>query len=652
MSDAVSQAPGVPRVRRVILGTAGHIDHGKTTLVERLTGLRTDRLPEERARGMTIDVGYATFRLPDGTEVGLLDVPGHERLVRTMVAAATAMDLALLVVAADDGPMPQTREHVEILDVLGVTRLVVALTKTDLVDEETAQLAAEEVRELLAPTGMAGAPVVPVSSATGAGLEALRAAIAAAMPPGDARGGDPRVFRMPVLRRFVAEGRGVVVTGIPVAGRLEVGERVDVLPGGGSGRVRGIQVHHRDAPYAAAGHRAALALSDVDLPHIERGMVIATAGVLAPARRLAARLTLLGGVAAPLAHGARARLHLGSGQVPVRVHLPAREPLAPGGVALAEFEAGEPLVAAPGDRFVLRTENASDTLGGGVVIEVLAQRLPSRRAGLIEDLLARAGALEDPAALILGSLKGEGERGLGLADLAARTALQPAGLAERIEALAARGEVRRLGRAERWIHAPAFDQVTRRLDEAVRRLHARDPALDALPLSAVRAALQRVEPAVLEEALAHLVAKGRLVRTPGGDVRHASHSAELPEADRARCARIQAALAAGAGQPPGVDDLTAELGLDRGQVLRALHLLASRGRVFQAADLWFDGAWLAAARERLRDHARRHGGFTPSDARTLLGSTRKWVIPLLEALDKSGFTRRVGDRRVVREGER
>ncbi len=638
----------VPVVRRVILGTAGHIDHGKTTLVERLTGVRTDRLPEEQERGMTIDVGYATFTLADGTEVGLLDVPGHERLVRTMVAAATAMDLALLVVAADDGPMPQTREHVEILDVLGITRLVVALTKIDLVDEETAALAAEEVRELLAPTGMAGAEIVPVSSATGAGLPALREAIARRMPPPSAQGEDPRVFRMPVLRRFVVAGRGAVVTGIPVAGRLTVGERVDVLPGASSGRVRGIQVHHRDAEEAASGHRAALALSDVDAEHIERGMVIASAGTLRPVLRFAARLRLLAGAGSALEHGRRARLHMGSAQVLTRIHLPARRPVAPGAVALCEVECHEPIVAAPGDRFVLRTENASDTLGGGVVIEVLTQRLPSRRQGLIDDLLERAAALDDPVALVRGSLKGEGDRGLLLEELVARTGLRPSVLPEVLERLGASNEARRVGRTERWIHVQSFERVTRRLDETVKRLHAKDTAVDALALAAVRSAMGRQEPQVLEDALAHLVEKGRLVRTPAGDVRHKDHSGELPDADRERCQRIQVALAAGRGQPPGVEDLEAQLGLGRQQVLRALHLLESRGRVFKAEDHWFDGAWLEQAKERLRTHAAAHGGYTPSDARTLLDTTRKWVIPLLEALDKTGFSRRLGDKRIVR----
>jgi selenocysteine-specific elongation factor len=639
------------RVRRLILGTAGHIDHGKTALVKQLTGTWTDTLPEERERGMTIDVGYAAFTLPDGTEVGLLDVPGHERLVRTMVAAATAMDLALLVVAADDGPMPQTREHVEILDVLDVRRLVVALTKVDLVDEETALIAEEEIRDLLDETGMAGAPILRVSSETGEGIDALRERIVDIVPPPRGPGGvgDPRVFRMPVLRRFLVPGRGAVLTGIPVSGDVSVGDRVDVLPPMWNGKVRAIQVHHRDADEARKGHRAALALSDVQVDRIKRGMVIATAGSLEPVHRLVAKVRLLAGAKKALEHGDRARAHLGSDQAVVRLHLPARTPIRPSETGLVELESKAPMVAAPGDRLVLRAENAAYTLGGGVVIEPLRRRLAHRRKGLIENLLARADHLDDPRALVLGCLQAAADRGTTLSEIAASTALRADALPALLEALAEAREARPVGRAGRWIHQPAFDDITRRLDRAVRDLHARDAAVDSLPLSAVRSAVGRMEPTVLEDGLQHLIAKGRLVRARGGNVRHREHSSELPPEDKARCERVLSLLAAGKGRPPAVEDLEADAGLSTPEVMRALRLLESRGQVFKTETHWFHGAWLAGVKEELAAFAREHGGFTPADARTIFDTTRKWVIPLLEALDKSGFSRRVGDKRVVRD---
>ncbi len=635
------------RVRRVILGTAGHIDHGKTALVERLTGTRTDRLKEEQERGMTIDVGYAEFSLPDGTEVGLLDVPGHERLVRTMVAGATAMDLALLVVAGDDGPMLQTREHVEILDVLGITHLVVALTKTDLVDDEMLLLAEEEIQALLEPTGMRGAPILRVSSQTGDGVDALRAAIAGALPPAREDPTEGQIFRMPIMRAFVAEGRGAVVTGIPLSGRLGTGEAVQVLPAGWGGRVRSIQVHKRASEEARAAQRTALALSDVTAGKVKRGMVLATAGVLEPARRLAARVRLLPG-ARRIRHGDRARLHVGADQVVVRVHVLDGTVAAPGETHLLELEAFHDIVAAPGDRLVLRTENASGTLGGGEVVQVLERRLPRKRPGILKSLIERADHLHDPEALLLGELEVAAQEATDSRKVAARTALRPDLLGGWMDALVEKGEAVRLGHGGRvWMAKAAFEKALDRIEKGAARMHAKDRALESLPVSAVRTAAGRLPPPVLDAALEHLVSSGRLVREGRDGIRLASHSSSLSATDRKDLESVQARLAQGAGTPPAIEDLEADLALTRPRVMRALRLLANRGAAFKAGEFFFDGAWVEEAKARLAAHAEVNGGFTPGDARTLLETTRKWIIPLLEALDKAGFSRRTGDKRVV-----
>lgn len=638
----------VPEVQRVILGTAGHIDHGKTALVERLTGTRTDRLKEEQERGMTIDVGYAEFVLPDGTEVGLLDVPGHERLVRTMVAAATAMDLALLVVAGDDGPMPQTREHVEILDVLGVTRLVVALTKTDLVDDETLLMAEEEIREMLEPTGMKGAPVLRVSSETGEGVEPLREAISAALPPAREDPTQGQVFRMPVLRAFVAPGRGAVVTGIPLSGRLRTGDGIELLPPVWGGRVRSIQVHKRPATEARAAQRTALALSDVVAGKVKRGMVLAEAGVLRPARRLAVRFRLLP-YAKPLKHGDRARLHVGADQVVVRVHVLGAPSMPPGATRILELEAFHDLVAAPGDHVVLRSENASCTLGGGVVVQILARRLPRNRSGLVDALLERSERLHDPETLLLGELEAARQEATDVRTVAARTALSPDLLPGWMDGLVEREEAVRLGHGGHvWMSKAAFDKVLDRIETGVSRLHAKDRALASLPVSAVRTAAGRLPGPVLDAALDHLIEVGRFVREGRDAIRLASHASTLSEGDREDLARVQEALARGRGRPPALEDLEADLDLPGPRVSRALRLLVNRGDVFRTSDSYFDGAWVEEAKALLAAHAKEHGGFTPADARNLLDSTRKWIIPFLEALDKTGFSRRTGDRRVLR----
>jgi len=636
------------RVRRVILGTAGHIDHGKTALVERLTGTRTDRLKEEQERGMTIDVGYAEFELPDGTEVGLLDVPGHERLVRTMVAGATAMDLALLVVAGDDGPMPQTREHVEILDVLGVTRLVVALTKTDLVDDEMLLLAEEEIHALLAPTGMRGAPILRVSSQTGEGVEAIRTAIADALPPAREDATQGQVFRMPVMRAFVAPGRGAVVTGIPLSGRLAAGEAIQILPPAWGGRVRSIQVHKRASEEARAAQRTALALSDVTAEKVKRGMVLATAGVLEPARRFAARVRLLPG-SRKVRHGDRARLHVGADQVVVRVHVLDGTLAAPGETHLLELEAFQDVIAAPGDRLVLRTENASGTLGGGEVVQVLARRLPRKRPGIVRSLLERADHLHDPDVLLLGELEAAAQDATDAKQVAARTALRPDLLGGWMDGLVEQDQAVRLGHGGHvWMAKAAFDKVLESIEKGAERLHAKDRALESLPVSAVRTAAGRLAQPVLDAALDHLIASGRLVREGRDGIRLASHASSLSASDREDLERVQARLASGAGTPPAVEDLEGDLGLTKPRVMRALRLLTNRGAALKAEEFYFDGAWVDEAKAKLAAHAEVNGGFTPGDARTLLQTTRKWIIPLLEALDKTGFSRRTGGKRVVR----
>ena len=635
-----------PAVRRVIVGTAGHIDHGKTTLVERLTGIRTDRLPEEQERGMTLDVGYAEFKLKDGTEVGLLDVPGHERLVRTMVAGATSIDLALLVVAADDGPMLQTREHVDILDLLGVRRALVVVTKIDLVEPAHVEMVEAEIRAMLAGTTLDGAPMLRVSSATGEGIDALKQAISDAIPPLDDRAEDARAFRMPILRAFVAPGRGTVVTGIPLAGRIADGDAVEVFPTRLSSRVRGIQVHHRDAKAARAGHRTALALADVQVEAVKRGMVVAAAGTFGPCPRLAARLRVLRRVEHPLKHGMAVRVHVGADDVPARLHCLLGESIAPGTVAAVELEGREPFLVAPGDRFVLRAENATETLGGGVVVERLEQRLPRRREGIAASILARAERLDDPSVLVAASLAAAGERGADLAALALGNALRVEALGPIADALVAAGTVVRAGRG-RLFARDGYQALRKRVVDAVIGLHKKDPGVPFLPLSAVRTAVGRCDGHALEAVLEELGRTGDLRRSPEGAVAWKGHAAEMPAADRERADRVLAELLRGKGKPPEEGELCGILGWPAPVTRKVLTVLETRKEVVRAQALWFHAGWVEEAKRTLTALAKAKGGFTASEAREALGTTRKFIIPLLEALDDRGFTRRNGDKRTV-----
>ncbi|MFQ5845469.1 MAG: selenocysteine-specific translation elongation factor, partial [Planctomycetota bacterium] len=380
------------------VGTAGHIDHGKTQLIERLTGMRADR-PQERERGMTIDIGYAEMRTECGPRIGFVDLPGHERFIRNMVAGATGIDLALLVVAADDGVMPQTREHTDILGLLGVSRGVAVLNKVDLVDDETRQLGLEELRDFLAGTSLRGAPVVACSAATGEGvdelaalLQRLVAQIAAARHPG--------AFFMAVQRRFAAAGFGCIATGVPSAGGVETGGEVELLPAGRRARVRAIEVYHEPADRARAGHRVALNLAGVRRDDVARGMVVARPGVYAPSRHVAATLSVLASSRRAVKHAGEVRLLSGTFEEMAAVYLAEGDALRPGAAGLVELRCRSPVVVRDGDPFIVRTSNARETIGGGRVVSrldgALGRRDTQRRAALAR----RAEALDDPARLL------------------------------------------------------------------------------------------------------------------------------------------------------------------------------------------------------------------------------------------------------------
>ncbi|MEW6399117.1 MAG: selenocysteine-specific translation elongation factor, partial [Bacillota bacterium] len=421
---------------------AGHVDHGKTALIRALTGVDTDRLPEERARGISIELGFAPLRLPSGRRAGVVDVPGHERFVHHMVAGAAGMDLVILVVAADEGVMPQTREHVEILSLLGVRHGLVALTKVDLVDPEWLQMAEEDVRNYLAGTFLADSPVVPVSSVTGQGLDTLLGELdrlLGRVPGRDSRG----PVRLPVDRVFTVPGFGTVVTGTLVSGTVRIGDGVEVLPGGREARVRQVQVHGERVEEATAGQRVALNLAGLEHRQVERGHVVCAPGVFSSTARLAARLELLNG-ASSLRSGTRVHFHLGTAEAPARVVLLDREELAPGTSCLARFRLEEEMAAARGDRFVIRFWSPPRTVGGGTV---LAPHSRHRRyvASHLESLreLEGGGISGELVALLE-----EGDPLRAAEDLVSRLGLAPADASATLKEMLVGGRVERISGPE------------------------------------------------------------------------------------------------------------------------------------------------------------------------------------------------------------
>ncbi|HYQ80873.1 MAG TPA: selenocysteine-specific translation elongation factor, partial [Anaeromyxobacteraceae bacterium] len=458
-------------MRRVVVGTAGHIDHGKTALVKALTGIDTDRLAEEKRRGITIELGFAHLALPDGTVAGVVDVPGHERFVRAMAAGAGGIDLVVLVVAADEGVMPQTREHLDICRLLGVPRGLVAVTKSDLLPElgpDWLPLLTQEIQAAVRGTFLEGAPVVPCSARSGEGLPRLLEAIAALAREVPERPADGPLF-LPVDRAFTLKGFGTVVTGTLLSGAVAEGEAVALVPGPPGAaplRVRSVQVHGRPAPRALAGQRTAVNLPGVEAGAIARGQVLTHPGVVPATSMLDAEVTLLGAAPQPLKHRARLLLHVGTTQVPGTVALLQGELLAPGATGLAQIRLGEPVAALPGQRFILRgfraLEGRGKTIGGGRVLALAPRRRRRGRAADVDQLRVLAGGDDD--ARLQAVLQMAGPAGLAAEALPGRVALPPRAVAAALERLGARGRVLLFDRERRaFVAGEVAEQLAGRL---------------------------------------------------------------------------------------------------------------------------------------------------------------------------------------------
>jgi len=629
----------------VTVGTSGHIDHGKTLLVERLTGMRADR-PYERERGMTIDIGYAEMRAEDGRRIGFVDLPGHERFVRNMVAGATGVDVALLVVAADDGVMPQTREHVDILDLLGVRRVLVVLNKIDAVDAEMRELAREELREFLDATWLKGAEILPCSAATGEGVDALRARILALVAETRAAN-DPRAFFLGVQRTFAAAGFGCIATGVPAAGAVKVGDDLELLPAGKRVRVRAIEIYHEPAEHARAGHRTALNLAGVHHDEVARGMVVAAPGVFRASRHVVAELRLLAGVRKPLRHAARVRFLTGTLEEMAVIHLLGRDQLAPGETALVEVRTSAPVTVLDGAAFIVRSDNAADTVGGGRVVAAVEEPLKRKDTARHEALKRWAGALADPGKRLRLALEQEGAS--GAQELAARCRLDRDAATKLLEEMRARGELAQLP-GGLYVDAGAVDRAAVAVRAALEALHRENPVVASLPLADVRDRAQASE-ALLDAALAKL---GAAVAVEGRHVRLAGHRVDVDTGLSDAAKRLLGCLSGGRFAPPETTKLPAAAGLDPASFRKALTFLRDRGEVRDVApDLIYSKVVLDEGLRLLRAVAKARGSFEPVDAKAVLGGiSRKWLIPLLEYYDKLGATRRDGNARLLtRKGE-
>jgi selenocysteine-specific elongation factor len=633
--------------RDLILGTAGHIDHGKTSLVKALTGIDCDRLPEEKERGITIDIGFAILDLPPH-RLGVVDVPGHERFIKNMLAGATGIDMALLVVSARESVKPQTREHLEILRLLGLRHGVIALTMCDLVDQDTREVVEMEVRDLVAATFLADAPLVATSAATGQGIDALKAAIAAVCQQVQARAG-AQWFRLAIDRAFIVQGHGTVVTGSVTSGALKVGDEVEWLPRGERVRVRSLQNHELPVEEVHQGQRAAVNLAGVRHEDVVRGQEIATPGYLAPSKVLTVRLHCLADARRPLKHRQPVRLHVGTQEVMGAVSLLDCDTIEPGQWGLAQLFLDEPAVAAWGQPFVLRESSAAQTLGGGQVLQPTARKVRRRHLEVLERIEKLWTGQPAERALLVAWFGGYA--GFTVADLVRGANLAPDEAAAWIDARRREGGLVELAVSPTrrlLLHPEMVGQLRERVLQLLDRLHEQFPLMSTHDRQRVQSQLGYVG----DDALVHAAVDAMLAeKTLVGDLRRvgrADFKPRLSASLRKLKDKMIAAYLAGGFQPPEPGSFANQAGGNAGNLKDLFDVCVAEGYLAKVTDdLYLHADFEAKMRREVAERLEPGRGMTVAEIRDLLGTTRKYAVPLCEYLDRIGITRREGDVRFL-----
>jgi len=636
-------------MKHLILGTAGHIDHGKTSLVQALTGVDTDRLKEEKARGITIELGFAHLEFPGEVRFGIVDVPGHERFVRTMVAGVGGMDLVLLVIAADEGVMPQTREHLEICGLLGVKRGIVVLTKSDLVDPEWLDLVSEEVREYLKGSFLEQAPLVPVSSRSGQGLERLRGELSRAARELEQKREDAP-FRLPVDRVFTVTGFGTVVTGTLLSGSLSLGEEVELLPRGIDCRVRGVQSFGAKVEQGGSGERLAVNLQGVEHSELAPGDVLVPKGVYQATSAVDVRLNYLPSATRELRHRATLRLHSATYDVPAQVVLFDRSSLEPGESCYAQLRLARPVLLLPGDPFVLRTFSPQATLGGGRVLDPAPPRR-RRRSGEALMLLdaVECGADQERIRLMVHSSL---LTGMSLQELMNRSGMSARRVEAALPPLLTSGALIQVVKEPRiFLGQDSFAALKGKLSEELRAYLRDNPMQDGIRKEELKSRIpRRSDPRFFGPLLASLEKEGAalsdrdIVRLPG-------RSATVTRDEAGLQAELLEALKLGWLEPPSLKELGARLECGEKKLLEHLYLLGKQGRIVKInSEMFYAAEPLDEVRQKLVAHLKLHGEITPPLFKEMTGLSRKFMIPLLECFDQERLTIRNGDKRVLRKG--
>ena len=619
-----------------VIGTAGHVDHGKSTLVKALTNIDPDRLPEEKEREMTLDLGFAWMELPSGREISIVDVPGHERFIKNMLAGVGAIDLAMLIVAADESVMQQTREHLAILDILQIPKGLVVITKTDLVDEEMVELVMAEVEDALQGTSFQGCPMLGVSAYTGAGLPELRERLDLILDNTQARQdlGRPR---LPVDRSFSISGFGTVVTGTLIDGVLAVGQEVELAPSGRRARIRGLQTHKNKVDHSEPGVRLAVNLSGISRGDAQRGETLTTSGWLRPTRRLDARLKMVAGAPHSLRHNAGITFHLFTSETNARVRLLDADRLEPGAEGWVQILLSEPMPMVKGDYFVVRS--AEDTLGGGQVVDTSPRRRHRRfNPDVVEQLMMLDQGTGEDILLSVAEQWGP----CGLATLSQRSNLPADEVTQRSDQLAKDGHVVVLGELGADPDAVVFaaqswNILKSKLFVTLQSYHNQFPLRRGVPVQEVRSRLELSQP-VSQRVLARLAGEDYLVED-GPYLRLPDHQVSLSTQLEEQASAYLKTLAQEPYSPPSDRPVDPEL----------LAVLVERGQVVKVNEsVVFASSAYQEMSDKIIEHLKSNGSITVGEARTMFDTSRKYILPLLEHLDRQQITRRVGDERVLR----
>ncbi|MFH7319217.1 selenocysteine-specific translation elongation factor [Desulfurivibrio sp. D14AmB] len=639
-------------MREIVLGTAGHVDHGKTSLVRALTGIETDRLKEEKARGITIELGFAHLDLPCGHRLGIVDVPGHERFVRNMVAGAAGIDLVAFVVAADEGIMPQTREHFEICRLLGVKRGLVVITKQDMVDQEWLELVTDEVRDFLRGSFLEDAPIVPVSSTTGQGIDEVRRLLDQLVAASDfSEAAGP--FRLPVDRVFTMKGFGAVVTGSSISGRISLGDEVCFYPRLVSGKIRGIQVHGQERNEVEAGYRTAINVQGVDKEQIHRGDVLASPDSLAPSYMFDADFLYLSGNDKPLKNRRRVRVHVGTAEVMGRIALLDAEELPPGETAAAQLLLEEPVSVWPGDHYVVRSYSPVHTIGGGVIWNCAPpkrRRFSESQRQVNREIfsLYREGTPED---LALFHLRESGIAGLTRQELAVRLGLFGKRLQKLLEkSISARRILIVEPDKQRMIAVETLDGLVVKAEKLLAAFHGDNPLKSGLSAEELRGRLARALSARLFQIVLQEADKKGVLKQEGSLIRLASHQVSLAgDAETLRRELLAFYRAAGLQAPTLRETLEAHGKYPQELVRELLAVLVRDGELVKVSeDLYYDSGVLDDLRAKLVAFLASEGEIDAPRFKNLTGLTRKFSIPLLEYFDRVKLTLRIGDVRRLR----